>query len=181
MEDVGDAAATATATVEGVTYAGAVRDVMADRITATTAADQAAELHLSSRWLYHADQLDTPRIRRRMFKTIASHVPLPAELPSPLQWGDPAKAQERLDIGSSETCITARMIAFEFSFDPRRWWSFGGSTTGPQVVRSRPLLTTRPGQRARRPTLGVCGMARTLRETEPRVESEYLEVIATRS
>jgi SAM-dependent methyltransferase len=118
----------------------------------------------------------------RMFKTITSHVPPPAGMPSPLQWGDPAKVQERLGGGSSAVRTTPRMIVFEFPFDPAAVVEYWRKYYGP-TSRAFEALASDPAHQDRLQAdlerLWADGNLAGSGAT--RVESEYLEVIAKRS
>jgi len=50
----------------------------------------------------------------QMFQTVASHVPPPAGIASPLEWGDEAKVRERLGGGCSDLRQTPRLERFRF-------------------------------------------------------------------
>ncbi|QDU23746.1 class I SAM-dependent methyltransferase [Urbifossiella limnaea] len=117
----------------------------------------------------------------QMFKTIAGHVPPPAGLPSPIQWGDEAKVRERLDSGATDLRTTPQMIAFEFPFEPAAVVEFWRVYYGP-TNRAFEALAAEPGQqsalRADLERLWTSHNQTTGGTT--RVESEYLEVIATR-
>ena len=103
----------------------------------------------------------------QMFKTIAGHVPPPAGVPSPIQWGDEAKVRERLG-GTSDLRTTPRLIAFEFPFGPAEvvefWRVYYGPTNrafealaaepaagGPAGRPGAALVGAQPGDRPDRP------------------------------
>jgi hypothetical protein len=116
-----------------------------------------------------------------MFKTIAGHVPPPAGLPSPIQWGDEPKVRERLGSGTIDLRTTPRMIAFDFPFGPADVVEFWRMYYGP-TNRAFEALATEPGKqfalRADLERLWTSQNQATGGATH--VESEYLEVIATR-
>jgi SAM-dependent methyltransferase len=117
----------------------------------------------------------------QMFKTMAGHVPPPAGVPSPIQWGDEAKVRERLGGGTTDLRTTPRMIAFEFPFEPTAVVEFWRVYYGP-TNRAFEALAPEPGKqsvlRADLERLWTSQNRATGGST--RVESEYLEVIATR-
>jgi SAM-dependent methyltransferase len=117
----------------------------------------------------------------QMFKTIAGHVPPPAGVPSPIQWGDEARVRERLGGGTTDLRTAPRMIAFEFPLEPAAVVEFWRAYYGP-TNRAFEALATEPGkQSALRADLERLWASHN-RATggSTRVESEYLEVIATR-
>jgi SAM-dependent methyltransferase len=117
----------------------------------------------------------------QMFRTIASHVPPPAGVPSPIQWGDEAKVRERLGGGSSELRTTPRMIAFDFPLDPPEVVEFWRVYYGP-TNRAFEALAAEPGkQAALRADLEKLWTSKNqAKGGATRVESVYLEVIAIR-
>lgn len=118
----------------------------------------------------------------QMFKTIAGHVPPPAGLPSPIQWGEPARIRERLGGGSSEVRTTPRVIAFEFPFAPAEVVEFWREYYGPTNRAFEALATDTRKQESLRAGLERLWAGENLAGSgATRVESEYLEVIATRS
>jgi SAM-dependent methyltransferase len=52
----------------------------------------------------------------QMFKTMATHVPPPQGVPSPLLWGDDATVRERLGDYVSDLQITRRLYPFKYPF-----------------------------------------------------------------
>jgi SAM-dependent methyltransferase len=53
----------------------------------------------------------------QMFKTIAQYI-APANMPSPLLWGDETAVRERLGVGTSRLNLTRRMYTFNYPFPP---------------------------------------------------------------
>src|SRR5215470_8005449 len=53
----------------------------------------------------------------QMFKTIAQFI-APANMPSPLLWGDEATVRQRLGIGASRLNLSRRMYTFNYPFPP---------------------------------------------------------------
>jgi SAM-dependent methyltransferase len=117
----------------------------------------------------------------QMFKTIAGHVPPPAGVPSPIQWGDEAKVRERLGRGTTDLRTTPRMIAFEFSFSPAEVVEFWRVYYGPTNRAFEALAAEPAKQTALRADLErLWASHNRAQDGSTRVESEYLEVIATR-
>lgn len=118
----------------------------------------------------------------QMFKTIAGHVAPPAGVPSPIQWGDEAKVRERLGGGTIDLRMTPRLIALEFPFGPAEVVEFWRVYYGPTNRAFEALAADPPKQAALRTDLEQLwsGQNRAPGGTT-RVESEYLEVTATRS
>lgn len=118
----------------------------------------------------------------RMFKTIAGHVPPPAGVPSPLLWGDDTKVVERLGGGCSGLRMTPRMIAFEFPFPAAEVVEFWRAYYGP-TNRAFAALADNPAKQATlRSDLERLWMSHNQATGgSTRVESEYLEVIATKA
>lgn len=118
----------------------------------------------------------------QMFKTIASHVPPPSGMPSPLQWGDESILRERLGSGCSAIQTTPRLIAFEFPFSPREVVEFWRVYYGPTNRAFAALADDQSKQSALRADLEQLWTSQNkLSGGATRVESEYLEVLATRS
>ncbi len=117
----------------------------------------------------------------QMFKTIAGHVPPPAGVPSPIQWGDEAKVRERLGGGTSDLRATPRLIALEFPFGPadvvEYWRVYYGPTN-----RAFEAMAAEPAKQAalRADLERLWATHNKAADGATRVESEYLEVNATR-
>jgi SAM-dependent methyltransferase len=118
----------------------------------------------------------------RMFKTISSHVPPPAGVPSPIHWGEEAKVRERLGGGCSDLRTTPRMIAFEFPFSPPEVVEFWRMYYGP-TNRAFEAVASDPSKQATlRADLERLWMSQNRATSgSTRVESEYLEVVATKA
>jgi SAM-dependent methyltransferase len=118
----------------------------------------------------------------QMFKTIAGHVPPPAGVPSPIQWGDEAKARERLGSGCSDLRTTPRMIAFDFPFDPAEVVEFWRIYYGP-TNRAFEALAADPAKQTmlRADLEQLWTRQNQAMGGSTRVESEYLEVTATKA
>jgi SAM-dependent methyltransferase len=117
----------------------------------------------------------------QMFKTIAGHVPPPAGLPSPIQWGDEAKVRERLGGGTTDLRMTPRMIALEFPMGAAELVEFWRAYYGPTNRAFEALAADPAKQSALRADLEqLWSRHNRAAGGATRVESEYLEVIATR-
>jgi SAM-dependent methyltransferase len=118
----------------------------------------------------------------QMFKTIAGHVPPPAGVPSPIQWGIEAKVRERLGSGATDLQTSPRMIAFEFPLEPAAVVEFWRVYYGPTNRAFEALAADPARQAALRADLERLWSGHNRAAGgSTRVESEYLEVTATRS
>jgi SAM-dependent methyltransferase len=116
----------------------------------------------------------------QMFKTIGQHVPPPPGIPPPVQWGDEAIVHERLHDGIADLHMTKRMCPLKYPFPPSEVVAFYRAYFGP--VQHAFLALDADGQAALRLDLERLWSAHNrARDNSTHVESEYLEVIATRS
>jgi SAM-dependent methyltransferase len=117
----------------------------------------------------------------QMFKLIASHVPPPTGIPSPIKWGDETTVHERLGAGVSELRGTPRMIAFSFPFAGPELVEFWRLYYGP-TNRAFQALEASPEKHAmlRRDLEALWSRSNQATDGSTHVESEYLEVIAAR-
>lgn len=116
----------------------------------------------------------------QMFRIMASHVPPPAGVPSPIQWGDEAKVRERLGPGLSELRMAPRLLALEFPFGPAEMVEFWRQYYGPTTRAFEALATAPPRQAALRADLERLWAKHNTGGNSIRVEAEYLDVRATR-
>jgi SAM-dependent methyltransferase len=118
----------------------------------------------------------------QMFKTIASHVPPPSGVPSPLLWGDVAKVRERFGNACSSLQTIPRMISFEFPLSPTEVVEFWRVYYGP-TNRAFEALASDPDKQAalRRDLERLWTSQNRATGGATRVESEYLEVNATKA
>jgi SAM-dependent methyltransferase len=116
----------------------------------------------------------------RMFKTTAAHVPPPVGMPAPVLWGVEATVRERLGSGVSNLEATPSNIIFKFPFPPADVVEHFRNYYGPTQKAFGALDEN--GQGALRSDLEKLWTENN-RATDgiTEVESEYLEVIATRS
>jgi len=113
-----------------------------------------------------------------MFKSMCKYSVFPA-MASPMLWGDEATVTERLGKHVARLRMTRRLYTFEYPFPPASVVEFFRENFGP-VVHAFTVLDGQ-GRRALRAELDAlwtrhnqCALGGT------RVESEYLEVIASR-
>jgi len=116
----------------------------------------------------------------QMFKLIGKHVPPPALMPTPVQWGDEAIIRERLRDGVAELRMTKRIYLFDYPFPPAEVVEFFRVYYGPTNHAFAAL--PEDGQVALRRDLENLWTQHNLAiDGTTRVESEYLEVVATRA
>ena len=114
----------------------------------------------------------------RMFKTTAAHV-APPNVPSPLLWGDERAVRERLREGVEELHLNRRTCAFRLPLTPGQTVDFFREFYGP-TLRAFASLDA-DGQAALRRDLTTLWSEHNLAtDGTTHVESEYLEVVATR-
>ena len=116
----------------------------------------------------------------QMFKTIGAHVPPPANVPSPLKWGDEATIRERLtDVEDLQ--LTRRPILFRFSMPVPDVVEFWRIFYGPTNRAFEALAGSPEKQAALRADLEHLWTTHNRKQDgTTEVESEYLETIATR-
>ena len=116
----------------------------------------------------------------QMFKIVGKHVPPPANMPSPLLWGDEATVRERLGDKVSDINFEPHMISFEFPFGVAETIEFWREFYGPTHKAFAALDEN--GQAALRRDLEKLWAENNLApDGTTRVESEYLEVVAVRN
>jgi hypothetical protein len=113
-----------------------------------------------------------------MFRTVARHVPPPAGVRSPLQWGTEPRLVELLGEGSSELLVRPRTFVFRFR-SPDEFVDFFRGNYGP--VHTAFSKLDEPGRRALHRDLAELAASHD-RSIGPSlaIPSEYLEVVATR-
>jgi 2-polyprenyl-3-methyl-5-hydroxy-6-metoxy-1,4-benzoquinol methylase len=116
----------------------------------------------------------------QMFKIGGKHVPPPANMPSPLQWGDEAIVRKRLQGGVADLKLTRRLCQFKYSMTPAEVVEFFRTYFGP-TQRAFDSLDA-AGQAALRSDL-VQLWSKNNRATDNTTlaDGEYLEVVATKS
>ncbi len=116
----------------------------------------------------------------QMFKVNGKHVPPPPNIPPPAKWGDEATVHERLYDGIADVQMTRQMYPFKYPFPPFEVVEFFRTYYGP-TQRAFAALDAN-GQVALRHDLEQLWSEHN-RATDGTtyLESEYLEVIATRN
>ena len=114
----------------------------------------------------------------QMFKATAAHVPPPG-IPSPLLWGDEATAGERLRDGAADTRFTRRTISFRLPMTPEQTVEYFRAWYGP-TLRAFAALDEAGQAALRRDLTSLWSEHNRATDGTTRVESEYLEVLATR-
>jgi SAM-dependent methyltransferase len=116
----------------------------------------------------------------QMFKATAAHVPPPAGMPSPFLWGVEATVRERFGSQISQLKATARNMRFAFPFAPTDVVEHFKNFYGPTQKAFGALDEN--GQAALRRDLEKLWSENNLvTDGTTAVESEYLEVIATKA
>ena len=116
----------------------------------------------------------------QMFKTVGSHVKPPANMPSPLLWGDEMTVLTRLHEGISEIEFNPRSISFTFPFGVPETIEFWREFYGPTHKAFAAL--DEAGQAALRNDLEKLWTENNLSANgTTHVISEYMEVKAYRS
>ena len=116
----------------------------------------------------------------QMFKATAAHVPLPPGMPSPVLWGIDEQVRERLGSGSSSIETNVRRLNFKFRFPPADVVEHFRNYYGPTQKAFGALDEN--GQAALRKDLEkLWADHNRMTDGTTDVESEYLEVIATRA
>jgi SAM-dependent methyltransferase len=116
----------------------------------------------------------------QMFKATASHVPPPPGMPSPVLWGVEEQVRERLGAGISSLQTNLRHVSFKFPFPPADVVEHFRSYYGPTQKAFGALDEN--GQAAlRRDLEKLWADHNRMTDGTTDVESEYLEVIATRA
>ena len=115
----------------------------------------------------------------QLFKTVAQHVPAPADVPSPLQWGVEETASGRLAGGVAEIGMSRRLIPLTFPFPPGEVVEYWRLYYGP--INAAFEAAGPAKQAALRRALEQLWTAHN-KSTDGGtcVESEYLEILATR-
>jgi SAM-dependent methyltransferase len=114
----------------------------------------------------------------QMFKIIGTYVP-PPPMASPLQWGEEATVRERLQSGVATLETTKRLYPMRYPFPPTKVVEFFRVYYGP-TNRAFAALDV-AGQRALHHDLEQLWAGNNrARDGSTHVESEYLEVMATR-
>jgi hypothetical protein len=70
-------------------------------------------------------------ISGQLFKLVGTHVPPPAGLRSPVQWGTEARLRELFGDRIAELTVEKRHLVFRYTARPRRGSTTGAATTAP--------------------------------------------------
>ena len=116
----------------------------------------------------------------QMFKTIGKHVPPSPLMPSPLLWGTETAVRERLRDGVAELTLTKRQYPFAYPFPPADVVTFFRTWYGPTHKAFAAL--DEAGQAAlQRDLQQLFEQNNRATDGSTRLDSEYLEVVATRA
>ena len=116
----------------------------------------------------------------KMFKIISGHVPSP-NIPSPIKWGDEETVQERLG-DSAKLQMTRQLISLNLPFDTKELIEFWRVYYGPTNRAFETLASSPDTQITLRKDLEQLWVDHNENsDGTTHVESEYLEVIATRN
>ncbi len=114
----------------------------------------------------------------QMFKAVAKHI-APSGMPSPVLWGDEATVRDRFREGIAVLKCTSRVYRFEYPFPPDAVVEFYRTNYGP-VSRAFASLDADGQEKLRSELVGLWSAHNTAAAGATKVDSEYLEVIATR-
>ena len=116
----------------------------------------------------------------RMFKVTGGHVAPPPNMPSPLKWGDEETVRERLREGVAELRLTRRICEFKYPFPPAEVVESFRAYYGP-TQRAFDALDAERQAALRSDLERLWAEHNRATDGTTHVESEYLEVIATRA
>jgi SAM-dependent methyltransferase len=114
----------------------------------------------------------------RMFKATAAYLP-PPNVPSPLLWGDEAAVRERLRGGVEELHFNHRTCSFRLPLTPEQTVDFFQAWYGP-TLRAFAALDAGGQAALRRDLTRLWSKHNLATDGTTHVESEYLEVVATK-
>jgi SAM-dependent methyltransferase len=114
----------------------------------------------------------------QMFGIVGRHVPPPAGLRSPLEWGSPARVRELLGGGVSLLTVTPRTYVFRYR-SPRHWLDSFRAQYGP-LVKAFAALEPTEREQLDAELLGLATARNTSTAGALRIPSEYLEIVAVR-
>lgn len=115
----------------------------------------------------------------QMFKTTGKHVPPPPNMPSPIKWGDEATVRERLSDGLADLKFTPRMCTFAYPFAPAEVVESFRLYYGP-TQKAFASLDQNAQAALRKDLEQLWADFNQATDGTTRVDSEYLEVIATK-
>ena len=115
-----------------------------------------------------------------MREVTARYVPPPSGLPNPAEWGDEEIVRQRLREGIAKLELTRRLATFEFPFDEAHVVEHFRQYLGPTIKAFESLDAT--GQAGlRRDAEAFWKQWNLAKDGTVRVDSEFLEIVATRS
>lgn len=116
----------------------------------------------------------------QMLKTVGKHVPPPPGIVSPILWGVEETVRERLGPGASDIKCTPRKVMFEYPFSPAEAVEFFFKYYGP-TLRAYAACSPEKQVALRQDLENLWSEHNQATDGTTYVESEYLEVIATRA
>ena len=116
----------------------------------------------------------------QMLKVVSGHVPPAPGMTPPAQWGVEEIVRERLGQGTSEIICTTRKVKFFFPFGPAETVDFFLKFYGP-TYKAYTACSPERQQALRRDLEQLWSSHNTAADGTTVVESEYLEVLATRA
>ena len=116
----------------------------------------------------------------QMFKVIGQHVPPPAIMPSPLKWGEEDTVRQRFGASVKDIRLTRRLYTIEYPFPPADVVEFFRTYYGP-THRAFAALDGPRQQLLRSDLEALWTRDNKAQPGATRIDSEYLEVIATRA
>jgi SAM-dependent methyltransferase len=115
----------------------------------------------------------------QMFRTLGGHVPPPANMPPPVQWGDEATVRHRLGEGVTDLQMTRRRYPLRYPFPPGEVVEFFRTYYGP-TNRAFAALEGAGQHRLRQDLEQLWSTHNLATDGSTAVDAEYLEVLATR-
>lgn len=115
----------------------------------------------------------------QMFKITGSYVPPPPGMASPVKWGDEETVRERLREGIGNLQLTKRICLFKYEFSPAEVVEFFRKYYGP-TQRAFDTLDSSKQAALRSDLERLWSEHNQAKDNTTYVESEYLEVVATR-
>ncbi len=114
----------------------------------------------------------------QMFKTISKHI-APSGMPAPVLWGEEATVRNRLREGIADLQLARRLYRFDYPFPPDAVVDFFRTNYGP-MSRAFASLDVNGQERLRSELVRLWSAHNQAVDDTTKVDSEYLEVIATR-
>jgi len=116
----------------------------------------------------------------QMLKTVGAHVSPPPGSISPILWGVEETVRERLGQGTTDIKCTPRKVVFEYPFSPAETVNFFIQYYGP-TLRAYAACSPEKQIALRQDLENLWSAHNQATNGTTYVESEYLEVIATRA